>query len=187
MKNTKTSIPPTQAVMALCGITQDHEGVVQRAGLNSSSAIQVIADLVHKRISSLPEKSDYQVVHAETIGLVEHVFNGQYGDNYIDAMHKMGVNHARNGVPLVVLGGSMLITKDIACSTEPVSSQCHEVQAAIKNAFSMSTILILHSYHEAMRKIELEKFLDISGMTVALYDRLHAAYTGVCFIPSKAR
>jgi hypothetical protein len=98
VKTKKTHKPPTQTIRALCCITPKHETIVQRAALNDSSAIHAIADLVHERISTLPENSDYKVVHTETIGLVEHVFRGQYGDDYADAMHKMGANHARKGL-----------------------------------------------------------------------------------------
>lgn len=108
---------------------------------------------------------------------LEKIFTGPYDDNFAAYMHKVGVVHVQVRLPeRFMASGIGLISKHLI---PMLAQQFHDDPArlgTVMKAVNGVTVYCLLIMQISYREHELERFMDVTGISEALYANLSAAY-----------
>jgi hypothetical protein len=108
---------------------------------------------------------------------LEKIFTGPYDAEFAAYMHKVGIVHVQVKLPeKFMTSGIGLINKHLIPVL--VTEYRDDVQyiAPILRAVNAATSYCLMLMQESYRGHELERFMEVTGISRALYDNLAAAY-----------
>jgi hypothetical protein len=113
---------------------------------------------------------------------LEGLFTGPFDENFAAAMYRVGDVHVKVKLPVEFMAGATtLIGQELtqlvidAYGSDP--AKCRDALTAINAILGFCLLIMQESYQSSTLASELEKFLQITGMSRTLFNNLAAAYS----------
>jgi truncated hemoglobin YjbI len=152
------------------------------------SELNSVTDAFYAELANIPEATPFLEGRLEALKSthrqwLEKIFTGPYDEQFAAYMHRVGVVHVQVRLPeRFMASGIGLISKHLI----PVLAQQFRDDpvrlGAVMKAVNGVTVYCLIIMQVSYREHELERFMDVTGISEALYANLAAAYrkkTGV--------
>ncbi|HPE61575.1 MAG: hypothetical protein KDI15_02810 [Thiothrix sp.] len=112
---------------------------------------------------------------------LESLFTGQFDLDYTRHLYKVGDVHVKIRLPVEFMAGGMTIIQgELMRLTSSVFAgqpgQLLDINAAINAATGFSLLVMQESYQSSSMAAELERFLQITGISPTLFKNLARAY-----------
>ena len=167
-------------------MTPELEALLIETGKKIKPKLAGITENFYDHLLTIPEASTFLEGRVESLKTthqrwLEGLFTGPYDRTYTEQMYKVGDVHVKVNLPVEFMAGAMtlinsrLIESVVETFGDDVK-RCSQVLVAVNAITGMSLLIMQQSYQEASLAEELEKFLNISGMSRTLFANLASAY-----------
>jgi hypothetical protein len=183
-KGSNTMEQLTKYGKAISGFTPEREKILLYAAPQVIPLLDGVTHRFYENLALIPETAKFIEGKAELLKKthrrwLESLFTGPFDANFTRAMYHVGEVHVKVNLPVEFMAGAMtLIVSELItliASRYPRES-AGEVLAAINAVAGFSLLTMQKSYQSASLAEELEKFLQITGMSRVLFNNLAAAY-----------
>ena len=107
---------------------------------------------------------------------LDEIFSGDYGEDYVAEMFRVGETHVNVRLPLEFMSGATTIVADalIPVLREIADDESEYTQAsrALNAVLGFSLMIMQESYHATSLANELSRFLKVTGMSRELFSNL---------------
>lgn len=182
----KADIPElTRYGKQFTGLTEDKENLLLSIKDEFSPHLVNITENFYTSLEAVPEAK--QFIEGKTDSLkqthikwMHNVFSGPYDDSYTEAMYKVGDVHVKVGLPVEFMsGGITLITNELNLAVFELHKDdmdnAIKIISAINSIMGFSLFVMQKSYHASVGEA-LDKFLHITGMSKALFEKLASTF-----------
>jgi len=147
-----------------------------------------VTEAFYAELSCIPEASSFLEGRLDALKSthrqwLEKIFTGPYDADFAAYMHRVGVVHVQVKLPeKFMASGIGLINKHLIPVLTQVLKEDPVRLGAVMKAVNGVTVYCLIIMQVSYREHELERFMDVTGISEALYANLAAAYrqkTGV--------
>lgn len=170
------------------GFDAQDEQVLVDARPQLLSELDRVTDAFYAELADIPEARPFLEGRLDALKSthrlwLEKIFTGPYDGDFAAYMHRVGVVHVQVRLPeRFMASGIGLISKHlIPVLTQQFRDDPAQLGAVMK-AVNGVTVYCLIIMQVSYRQHELERFMDVTGISEALYANLAAAYrkkTGV--------
>lgn len=185
----------TRYAKAFSGLTPELEAVLQQSSSQIIPRLAIVTDDFYRTLSGIPEAASFiegrvDVLKATHLRWMVSLFSGTYDQAYVEYMYKIGYIHVQVNLPVEFMAGAMtLINNRLSGILVEIYGDDKAYLAKLLEAVSaitgLSLLVMQQSYQEASLAEELEKFLQITGMSRVLFGNLAAAYKNTCIVPKE--
>lgn len=176
----------TDYAKSFSGFTPEMESLLQEIGPDIKPKLPEVTNEFYQTLSGISEAASYlegriEILKPTHLRWMESLFTGPYDQSYVQHMYQVGIVHVKVHLPVEFMAGSMtLINKGL--SRLMVETYGHDQQKLTKvleatgAITGLSLFVMQQSYQEASLAEELERFLQITGMSRVLFTNLASAY-----------
>jgi hypothetical protein len=169
---------------AISGFTPERERILISAGPQVIPLLDSVTDRFYERLNAIPETAAFldgkvDILKKTHRRWLENLFTGPFDTNFTSSMYRVGEVHVKVNLPVEFMAGAMtlVVSELISLITAHYSSgPSGELLAAINAVAGFSLLIMQKSYQSASLAEELERFLQITGMSRVLFNNLAAAY-----------
>lgn len=183
----------THYAKSFSGLTPELETILLTAGAEIKLKLPMITEQFYRNLSALPEAATFidgrvDALKETHLRWMESLFSGPYDQTYVEQMYKIGYVHVRIKLPVEFIASAMTMINNRLnhILVETYGSDLTflaKVLEAVGAVTGMSLLLMQKSFQTASSEDELETFLQITGMSRALFNNLASSYQNTCFIP----
>ncbi|MBE0437792.1 MAG: hypothetical protein IBX56_18560 [Methylomicrobium sp.] len=169
------------------GLTPELEATLKEIAPILTPHLKQVTDRFYEQLTAIPETEKYLVgrleyLKAAHLKWMTDLFMLDVDAQFAENMYRVGDIHVKVNLPVEFMAGGMtLITTElIKLVVETLgqdSAQCVKALQAINAVTGMALMVMQQSYQESSIAEELEKFLQISGMSRTLFTNLAKAYS----------
>lgn len=184
----------THYAKAFSGLTPELESVLVKIGSEIKPQLAGVTQEFYRTLSSIPQAASFvegrlDALQATHLRWMESLFTGPYDQDYVEYMYKIGFIHVKVNLPVEFMAGAMTLINNrlygvLVDTYATDQGQLAKALEAVSAITGLSLLVMQQSYQEASIAEELEKFLQITGMSRTLFSNLAAAYKDTRF-PSK--
>jgi hypothetical protein len=171
----------------LVGMTPQDETVLHALAAIVIPALDGITDRFYSTLNSVPRTAAFIEGRVEVLkkthrSWMESLFTREFDPAYTEWMYQIGLIHVKvdlpvefmtSGMSLVLRELLLLVVSNATLNIETRTQGC----VAISAACNYCQLIMQKSYDTGKLADELEKFLQITGMSRKLFENLAAAYT----------
>ncbi|SEB14282.1 protoglobin domain-containing protein [Marinobacterium iners] len=177
-----------QQAKLFAGFDAQDEHELSRALPQLMAELDFVTDAFYAELAGIPEAMPFlegrlDALKATHRKWLEKIFTGPYDDEFAAYMHKVGVVHVQVRLPeRFMASGIGLISKHLIPVLAQQFRDDPERLGTLMKAVNGVTVYCLIIMQVSYREHELERFMDVTGISEALYANLSAAYrkkTGV--------
>ncbi len=143
--------------------------------------LDAVTDRFYARLQAIPETAVFIEGRVDSLrrthrAWLEQLFSGSYGNDYAEAMYRVGEAHVEVRLPLEFMAGATALVLDAL--TEVLGEVCrdreHLVEAvrAVNAILGYSLMIMQESYHATSLANQLTRFLRVTGMSRDLFNNL---------------
>lgn len=176
----------TRYAKQFTGLTPDREACLLEISAQLDPMLSEVTEKFYSKLAEIPETAPFIEGRLETLkkshlGWIRSLFNGPFDVSCTELMYKVGDIHVKVNLPVEFMAGAMsminnelisLVSKEFYADKEKMVL----VLSSINSITSFSLFVMQQSYQESTVAEELEKFLEISGMSRVLFTNLANAY-----------
>lgn len=153
-----------------------------------AAELDKVTDAFYSELATIPEAKPFLEGRLDALRSthrqwLEKIFTGPYDADFAAYMHRVGVVHVQVKLPeKFMASGIGLINKHLIPVLTQVLKEDPVRLGAVMKAVNGVTVYCLIIMQVSYREHELERFMDVTGISEALYANLAAAYrqkTGV--------
>jgi len=164
------------------GFSSAEEKLLEEVGPEVIPHLSRVTDEFYKALSVVPKAQQFLDGRTEKLktthtNWLEYVFRGPYDDKYAAAMYEVGHVHFQVKLPLEFMEGGMTLI--LGALTPVIAESCGDdmqrftrILCAINAALGFSLIIMQKSYQLSTLEGELDNFLQVTGMSRKLFDKL---------------
>lgn len=171
---------------AFSGLTPELEACLKEIGPEITPHLQTVTDSFYDQLATIPPTAKYLEGRVETLRIAHLTWMTGLFTNNIDAefarrMYQVGDIHVKVNLPVEFMAGAMtLINNELTRIVIELfghnGEKCAKALLAIGSVTGLALMIMQQSYQKSTLAEELEKFLNISGMSRALFANLAKAY-----------
>ncbi|NOZ54583.1 MAG: hypothetical protein GXP08_15860 [Gammaproteobacteria bacterium] len=180
----------TRYAKQFSGLTTEKENVLLSIKEEVAPLLGAVTDNFYHTMNDIPEAASF--LEGRITGLkqthlnwMNSIFTGPYDETYTESMYNVGDIHVRVNLPVEFMsGGITLICNELYRITfdiygnNPVKTQ--SIVNAVNSAMGFSLFVMQKSYHASVDEA-LDKFLLITGMSKALFEKLSSTFSTTNF------
>jgi len=176
----------TQYAKQFAGLTPDREQILQSLAVRMESRLPHVTETFYSTLAAVAEAAPFldgrlDLLKQTHLRWLRSLFSGLYDADYTRAMHRVGDIHVKVNLPVEFMAGGTTLLGDLLMADvdELFRDDPQERQSAVGavNAIlGFSLIVMQQSFQNSSLHRELEKFLEVTGMSRALFNNLAAAY-----------
>ncbi|NOX92898.1 MAG: hypothetical protein GXP18_10750 [Gammaproteobacteria bacterium] len=178
----------TRYAKQFSGLTTEKENVLLSIKDRVTPLLGGVTDNFYDAMNDIPEAASY--LEGRITGLkqthlnwMNSIFSGPYDDAYTESMYNVGNIHVQVNLPVEFMsGGITLICNELYKIIFEIygedSTKTHNIISAINSAMGFSIFVMEKSYHASVDEA-LDKFLLITGMSGALFEKLSSTYNAI--------
>ncbi len=178
----------TRYAKQFSGLTTEKENVLLSIKDRVTPLLGGVTDNFYDAMNDIPEAASY--LEGRITGLkqthlnwMNSIFSGPYDDAYTESMYNVGSIHVQVNLPVEFMsGGITLICNELYKIIFEIygedSTKTHNIISAINSAMGFSIFVMEKSYHASVDEA-LDKFLLITGMSEALFEKLSSTYNAI--------
>jgi len=175
----------TRYAKQFSGLTVEKENVLLSIKDEMTPLLVEVTDNFYDVMTNIPETAPYlegrvTALKQTHLDWMKSLFTGSYDETYTESMYNVGDVHVRVNLPVEFMsGGITLICNELCKITfkiygeDPIKT--HDIVSAINSALGFSIFVMEKSYHASVDEA-LDKFLLITGMSEALFEKLSSTY-----------
>ncbi|WMP17137.1 protoglobin domain-containing protein [Thiothrix lacustris] len=151
-----------------------------------NTRLEGVSDVFYERLLAIPSTRDFLEGRVESLKSthvvwLHELFNSDFSEEYTRKLYHVGDVHVKVKLPVEFVAGAMTIIQSelIRIFGEVYADdQAMMLKAidALNAATGFSLLIMQESYQSSSLAAELEKFLQITGMSRKLFDNLAKAY-----------
>lgn len=176
----------TRYAKSFSGLTPELEAALIEAGAVIRPKLRQVTDDFYQTLATIPEAASFVEGRVDTLKAthlrwMESLFSGPYDQAYVEQMYKIGYVHVKVNLPVEFMAGAMTLINNrlsgVLVETygnDP--AYLAKVLEAVSAITGLSLMVMQQSYQEASLAEELERFLQITGMSRVLFTNLATAY-----------
>lgn len=167
------------------GLTPEREALLVEAGDQIKPHLKQITENFYSVLETIPKARPFLEGRLENLKKTHHqwmegLFTGPFDENFVRHMYHVGDVHVRVDLPVEFMaGGTTLIADGIIKMTNELYADDPQrrdaLVEAINSILGMSLMVMQQSYQASVDEA-LEKFLAITGMSRALFEKLAETY-----------
>jgi len=175
----------TRYAKQFSGLTAEKENVLLSIKDEVSPLLSKVTDNFYDAMNDIPESASY--LEGRITGLKQthldwmtSIFTGPYNEKYTESMYDVGDIHVRVNLPVEFMSGGITLIcnelyKIIFDKYGEDSIKTHSIISAINSALGFSLFVMQKSYNASV-DAALDKFLLITGMSAALFEKLASSF-----------
>ncbi len=168
------------------GFTPAREALLSQIGPSMIPRLAKVTDSFYEVLLRMPEPKKYLEGRVDTLklthlGWLTSLFSGSYGVDFAGAIHRAGQVHVRVDLPIEFMAGGMTIIGDLLIAevedmygADPAMRGA--AHGAINAILGFCLIVMQEALQESTLNQELDKFMQISGISRVLFNNMAAAY-----------
>jgi len=166
-------------------LTTEKENLLLSIKSEIEPLLSEVTDNFYQIMHGIPEAATFLEGRVEKLkpthqNWMHGLFTGPYDEKYTEAMYHVGDVHVRVNLPVEFMsGGITLICNQLYKLVFEIYSEdlvkAHKIADAINSAMGFSLFVMQKSYHASVDET-LDKFLLITGMSKALFEKLSSTF-----------
>lgn len=168
------------------GMDEDKVAVLRQVYPDISPRLQEVTDAFYERLQQIPKATAF--IEGRIDGLkqthvnwLHELFTSDYGEAYTRKLYHVGDVHVKVKLPVEFMTGAItIIQAELTHIFSEIYSQDQammgKVIQALNSATGFALLVMQESYQSSSMAEELEKFLQITGMSRTLFNNLAKAY-----------
>ncbi len=175
----------TRYAKQFSGLTTEKEDVLSSIKDDVAPLLEAVTNNFYDAMNNIPEAASY--LEGRITGLkqthlnwMNSIFAGPYDEAYTELMYNVGDTHVRVNLPVEFMSGGITLVcnelyKIIFETYGEDSTKTRSIIEAINSAMGFSLFVMQKSYHASIDEA-LDKFLLITGMSEALFEKLSSSF-----------
>lgn len=166
-------------------LTRDKEDLLKSVKEEMAPHLEKVTENFYQILQTIPEALPYlegriDALKQTHLKWLQDIFNGPYDEVYTEAMYKVGEVHVKVGLPVEFMSGGITLISDELCRIVFELRQddiqgARQIVSAINAVMGFSLFVMQKSYHASVNEA-LDKFLLITGMSKALFEKLASTF-----------
>jgi len=175
----------TRYAKQFSGLTTEKENVLFDIKDEITPLLGKVTDRFYDAMNDIPEAASYLEGRIEGLkqthlNWMNSIFTGPYDEAYTKSMYNVGDVHVQVNLPVEFMSGGVTLVcnelyKLIFETYGKDSVKTHSIVDAINSAMGFSLFVMQKSYHASIDEA-LNKFLLITGMSEALFEKLSSSF-----------
>lgn len=175
----------TQYAKCFSGLSPDKEALLQKSQQDFLPHIPKVTDNFYQNLAKIPQAQIFlnhkvEQLKQTHIKWTQDLLTGPYDDGFTRSLYRIGEVHVRVNLPVEFMsGGITLIASELYELTARLykddSEKIIKLTQAFNSALGYSLFVMQKSYHASVGEA-LERFLEITGMSRALYEKLAGSF-----------
>lgn len=176
----------TRYAKMFSNLTEEKENILRSVKDEISPHLVKVTDNFYATLKDIPEALPYlegrvDALKQTHIKWMHEVFTGPYDEAYTEAMYNVGDVHVKVDLPVEFMSGGITLICDelykIVFEIRRDDIQgAQQIISAIDSIMGFSLFVMQKSYHASVSEA-LDKFLLITGMSKALFDKLASTFS----------
>ncbi|MBP0049251.1 hypothetical protein H9C73_10935 [Marinobacterium sp. AK62] len=172
----------SEQAKAYSGFEAEDEALLIAEAERLSPYLQQITDAFYEELQTIPEAAPFLEGRIDALktthtAWLNRIFQGPYDADFAQYMHQVGVVHVQVKLPeKFMTSGIGLINKHLIPLLPEIYPQDAAKIGALLKALNAATSYCLLIMLESYRGHELERFMEVTGISRVLYNNLAAAY-----------
>lgn len=168
------------------GMNEDKVAVLRQIYPDISAHLQDVTDAFYERLQQIPKTTAFiegriDGLKQTHINWLHELFTSDYGEEYTRKLYHVGDVHVKVKLPVEFMAGATtIIQSELTRIFSEIYSQDQEMMGkaiqALNAATGFALLVMQESYQSSSMAEELEKFLQITGMSRMLFNNLAKAY-----------
>ncbi len=175
----------TRYAKQFSGLTTEKEAVLLSIKDEVSPLLGTVTDNFYDSMNDISEAASFlegrvAALKQTHLNWMISIFTGPYNEAYTESMYNVGDTHVRVNLPVEFMsGGVTLVCNELYKIVFELygndSTKAHSIVDAINSAMGFSLFVMQKSYHASIDEA-LDKFLLITGMSEALFEKLSSSF-----------
>lgn len=167
---------------AYAGFEPEDEAILVQEAPRLIPHLTTITDAFYTELQTIPEALPFlegriDVLKKTHTAWLGKIFSGPYDADFAAYMHHVGIVHVQVKLPeKFMTSGIGLINKHLIPLLPQIYKEQPEMVGPLLKALNAATSFCLLIMMESYRGHELERFMEVTGISRALYNNLAAAY-----------
>ncbi|MBA4501086.1 hypothetical protein H1S06_01715 [Marinobacterium sp. 3-1745] len=167
---------------AYSGFEPEDAAILAQEAVRLGACLDTITDAFYTELQAIPEAAPFLEGRVETLkkthtAWLQKLLEGPYDAEFAAYMHRVGVVHVQVKLPeKFMTSGIGLINKHLIPLLPRLYHDQPEKIGPLLKALNAATSFCLLIMLESYRGHELERFMEVTGISRALYNNLAAAY-----------
>jgi truncated hemoglobin YjbI len=188
-KNGKVILPDfielTRYAKQFSGLTDEKERLLKDIKKDIAPILEEITERFYSILQTIPEATPFLEGRIDNLKKthlkwMHSLFTGPYDESYTETMYNVGDVHVKVNLPVEFMsGGITLISNELYKIVFEIyggnAQKSLEVSEAVSSVMGFSLFVMQKSYHASVGEA-LDKFLLITGMSKALFDKLSSTF-----------
>lgn len=175
----------TRYAKMFSNLTEEKQDILRSVKGEITPHLSKVTDDFYISLQKIPEARPFldgriEALKQTHVKWMHDIFTGPYDENYAEAMYKVGDVHVRVNLPVEFMsGGVTLICDELYKIIFELRSGdiagANQIISAVNSIMGFSLFVMQKSYHASVNE-SLEKFLMITGMSKALFEKLASTF-----------
>lgn len=176
----------TRYAKMFSNLTQDKENILRSVKDEISPHLAQVTNNFYATLQQIPEALPYLEGRIEALKQthtkwMHDIFTGPYDEAYTEAMYNVGEVHVKVNLPVEFMSGGITLICDelykivFEIRRDDLQS-AQQIICAINSIMGFSLFVMQKSYHASVSEA-LDKFLLITGMSKALFEKLASTFS----------
>lgn len=175
----------TRYAKQFSGLTTEKENLLKDIKKDIAPILEEVTERFYAILQEIPEAAPFLEGRIDNLKKthltwMHSIFTGPYDESYTEAMYNVGEVHVKVNLPVEFMsGGITLISNELYKIVYEIfggnAQQALEVSEAVSSVMGFSLFVMQKSYHASVGEA-LDKFLLITGMSKALFEKLASTF-----------
>lgn len=175
----------TRYAKLFSNLTEEKENILRSIKDEVAPHLKQVTDDFYRTLEKIPEAAPYLAGRVDSlkqthIQWMHDVFTGPYDESYTEAMYKVGDVHVKVNLPVEFMSGGVTLICDelykiiFELRRDDITG-ANQIISAVNSIMGFSLFVMQKSYHASVNE-SLDKFLLITGMSKALFEKLASTF-----------